>query len=734
MEGLEILFQSQPEKNYQCEVNYTSEGAVRMNARKVIQTVALACFVVLCSLSSLITIPEEAWAYTPHAPINIDGNGDFTAANGVTSGDGTFSNPYIIEGWEVNASTETGIRIRNTDVHFTIRDVYVHSGGSSFNGVYVDNVTNSRIENTTIADNYYGIRLFNSHNATITGSNVTRNGNFGIYFDFSNNTTLVNNNVTWNDNYGIYLFISDNHIITGNTISNNRIGVTMWSSHNAKITGNIFIKNGLSVGGYTLSSYNSHTIAENNTVNGYPLYFHKNCSSLDIDGISVGQLIVVNSTDVRASNLHITDTDMAIEMAFVENATVTSNNLSNNVGGIGLLLATNFTISDNIFSSNVFYGVGLSNSTNGTVTNGNFSNSFTGIYLSSSSNISVHHNNFVNNMLHAYDEGGPENSWDDGYPSGGNYWDNYTGADQWSGPNQDQSGSDEIGDSPYLIDSDSLDRYPLMFPVGRISPQPPVLLHAILSGQNLENVTLSWDLSPDDGAGLSSVIGYRIYREGTFHPNGVGYQLHASLPNGTSAFVDVLGGEGNLANYFYRVCAFDTSGNTSCAMNQAGKFAGSLSPRPTLVSVPLVQLDNDTETVFQTLDWDKAWSYDPSVENWKWHMKFKPYTGEVEKIEVAQGLWIDMASESNFTIAGIVPSTITVHLRAGWNLIGFAYFKSAYFVGDLRIETGASWVEGYDPKNPPYYLMSLGDGDVLQPGWAYWVWLESDMLWTLDNY
>jgi PKD repeat protein len=51
---------------------------------------------------------------------------------------------------------------------------------------------------------------------------------------------------------------------------------------------------------------------------------------------------------------------------------------------------------------------------------------------------------------------------DDGYPSGGNYWTDYKGVDVKSGPNQDKPGSDGIGDTPYVVDTNNKDRYPLM--------------------------------------------------------------------------------------------------------------------------------------------------------------------------------------------------------------------------------------------------------------------------------
>jgi len=80
------------------------------------------------------------------------------------------------------------------------------------------------------------------------------------------------------------------------------------------------------------------------------------------------------------------------------------------------------------------------------------------------SNVTLYHNNFLNGS-YASDITG--NTWDNGYPSGGNYWYNYTGEDFFSGPYQDQTGSDSIGDTPHtniLGGSGAQDNYPLMDP------------------------------------------------------------------------------------------------------------------------------------------------------------------------------------------------------------------------------------------------------------------------------
>ena len=67
----------------------------------------------------------------------------------------------------------------------------------------------------------------------------------------------------------------------------------------------------------------------------------------------------------------------------------------------------------------------------------------------------IYGNCFANRRGQAY-ANGSLNVWDNNYPSGGNFWRNYNGTDL---------DNDGIGDSPYMIDENNTDHYPLMEPL-----------------------------------------------------------------------------------------------------------------------------------------------------------------------------------------------------------------------------------------------------------------------------
>ena len=150
--------------------------------------------------------------------------------------------------------------------------------------------------------------------------------------------------------------------------------------------------------------------------------------------------------------------------------TISGNKIEDNNYGINCWgYADNNTLIGNNMTSNSLAGIWLVGSSNVNVTENRIvGNGQYGISLESSPNCSIYHNDFIDNtnQVNIYDSPG---TWDHGYPSGGNYWSDYSGGDIYSGPGQNLTGSDEIGDTNYACGENNFDNYPLMNPLINIA-------------------------------------------------------------------------------------------------------------------------------------------------------------------------------------------------------------------------------------------------------------------------
>jgi len=316
-----------------------------------------------------------------------------------------------------------------------------------------------------------GISLTDISNVTIMNTNIEGFSWSGIWLDSSSNNRVTDINAENNNNCGIWLFSSSNNIVSGSNATANFCGILLegFSSNNT-VTGNNASAN---VVGISLVSH-----PNNNTVTG------NNASANDQDGISLFQWS--NNNTVTGNNASANGAGIFLSFSSSNN-TITANDASANVVGIGLFDSSdNNTVNGNNAATNKDEGIHLEGSNNSSVSGNNATANVVGIQLDSSSSNSIigdnitasndtgidlvssfsnniYHNNFINNTHQVTSDGSP-NTWDDGYPSGGNYWSDYNGTDMYSGPFQNQTGSDGIGDTPYIIDVNNTDHYPLMKP------------------------------------------------------------------------------------------------------------------------------------------------------------------------------------------------------------------------------------------------------------------------------
>jgi parallel beta-helix repeat protein len=246
-----------------------------------------------------------------------------------------------------------------------------------------------------------GISLAGRSNVTIKDMTI-REFSTGVYSTSSDNNTFSGNNIATRDHGIILDSSSGNNSISGNNITANyRYGIWLYSSSNNSVSGN----NITASYGYGIWLYSS----SNNSVSG------NNITANHLAGICLDSSSGNNS--------------------------ISGNNIANNYDGI---------ILDSSSGNNSISGNNIT------------ANNEVGIALASSSGNSIFHNNFANNAQQVYSSS--TDVWDDGYPSGGNYWSDYTGVDLHSGPYQNETGSDGIGDTPYVIDSSNMDNFPLMSP------------------------------------------------------------------------------------------------------------------------------------------------------------------------------------------------------------------------------------------------------------------------------
>ncbi len=156
--------------------------------------------------------------------------------------------------------------------------------------------------------------------------------------------------------------------------------------------------------------------------------------------------IAIQSSCCQISNNKMTN---EIILFYAFNNSIWNNSLYN---GINISMSNNNIIHDNKISEGS-KGIEICLSNNNKIYNNSIFDNVCGIKIFENSNNNViYHNEFINNSENANDCS--VNSWDNGYPSGGNYWDDYTGID---------GDNDGIGDAPYNIPGgNNKDLYPLI--------------------------------------------------------------------------------------------------------------------------------------------------------------------------------------------------------------------------------------------------------------------------------
>ena len=274
------------------------------------------------------SLPQQ---YVSHEPIYIRDNADFAAFG--FPGEGSPSNPYVIEGLHITAIktvsyksptvhiyAKTFIYIQNTTVHFSIRNNLLNNLTGEHVGIYLVHVTHGTIDSNIITNCMIGVVLYDSGHCTVAHNSISHCGpdrGWGIILSDSRNSTVIHNTVTQCEWLGILLGDSEQ-----NTVAHNTVAQCEWA-------------------GTLLRDSKQNTVAHN-TVSDCRMGIR--FESIGIDPLDSGQNTVARNT--------VSECEEGIRLEYSAQNIISNNTVSNCRKGIYLCDARQNTLVGNQLVNN----------------------------------------------------------------------------------------------------------------------------------------------------------------------------------------------------------------------------------------------------------------------------------------------------------------------------------------------------------------------------------------------
>ncbi len=292
-----------------------------------------------------------------------------------------------------------------------------------------------------------------------------------------------------------------NVTVSGFTVRNCFKGIDLVRCRDIHLRNNTMVGNEYNFADYSLGVNND--VDTSNTVDGKPIYYWVNEHDRQVPS-DAGFVALINSRDIVVRDLNLTGNGQGLLLKNTTLSTIENVSIIDNQDGVYLDVGnTNITITGNTVLNNTYTGMYVSDSSQNLISDNIIIGNYYGLYLTTASGactenliinntikdhwegialqgypnlpitgnifqnnvlsdntigISMHlsalnqiyHNDFVNNGQQVEAEES-ENVFD--HLGQGNYWSDYNGTD---------TNNNGVGDTPYIIDAENRDNFPLM--------------------------------------------------------------------------------------------------------------------------------------------------------------------------------------------------------------------------------------------------------------------------------
>ena len=468
-----------------------------------VNRLAPALILLIILFSALVLLPETGTvrAYEGiyiRADGSVEGTDEIQRVGDVYTFTGNIEGSIFVEknaividgaGYKLQSSGDSvGIDLRQRN-NVTVKNLRIEGFLGSCGILLIDTVNCDIIQNN-LTDNFKGIEMTGSSSRNRIAENHVQNNSAGmeIYSTNPGSDNVISENEVSNNHFGIQIkdFLYTN--ISGNIITSNTWGLGLGVGSGSTARNNVMNDNTYGFRSFNVQAVNVD-VDTSNTVNGKPIYYWVNQHDRTVPADAC-YVALIGCTGITVKNLNLVGNLEGVFLGSTTNTTITSNRISNNMNGITFDASSNNTVTGNTITNNeVGISVRWSSLNNSIYANHLTANNSTGIYIAESESNSIignnitnsgrgiyteycgvniiHHNNFINNTQQWDDIGFTPwpiplqisvSIWD--YGNEGNYWSDYE--DKY--PNATELDGSGIWNTPYVLDENNKDKYPLMKP------------------------------------------------------------------------------------------------------------------------------------------------------------------------------------------------------------------------------------------------------------------------------